>query len=638
MNVFPGLDWIVPYFVISTFPTIFGHFLSEEYLDAGLRFIEGHIADPLAPKLVGIFLLHCFLFRDRLMEVFYDQLCAQPPDTEFMGAILLDAFKQAFVFCVPYFSEAHIRAVQTLRAHDLKGAIKAVFKDFLGETVKLWQFSPLLRGTDTILHRPANAQFQSYESMKYEFLLLGELRRLDQAQCVAYLDCLNDNRTTTMPKMSEIAFCDGVKLPLSVVDLVLVLHLNELLQSLNGRTAKSKPVSGSVVTAAADAFRLHGNIVHYLSSKLTEPVATETSQFLTRKRLEEHKALHNFLFGIAGGIRQLHTIRTAERNIWSLLHRSLSSRLFLSKTITQIAEFANLQRRRYAMSVFDEWVRYQFRGYVEAATEGDFVEVHERALQQRINRCIAQKVDVSQAIINATVDYVNDWKQRFKKDHPNALPQRLCQAAQENIDECQYFNDATGEMLFAMMMNQLSCLPFPIVLDRVKGLEARREHMKRNLQSVSVGPLFAGIDIQRARATLDEAFIMSCDHIKFLLRRAAVAIRAAFENDDIRFGSGDQFMLFLEIESFIGPLMASQGQDDPTWGRRFLCVMFDGEEPFYFRACLGKALQSFVLLTEKRNGLFLNIADIGNPIDRKIAGRFRNLCEWFRLKPDLIPV
>jgi hypothetical protein len=102
-KVYPGLDWIVPYFVFSTFPTIFGHFISDEYVHAGLRFIEAHVLDPLAPHLVGIFLLHCFLFRDRLMQIFYEQLCMKPADTQFTGSLLLDAFKQSFVFCVPYF-------------------------------------------------------------------------------------------------------------------------------------------------------------------------------------------------------------------------------------------------------------------------------------------------------------------------------------------------------------------------------------------------------------------------------------------------------------------------------------------------------------------------------------------------------
>jgi hypothetical protein len=133
---------------------------------------------------------------------------------------------------------------------------------------------------------------------------------------------------------------------------------------------------------------------------------------------------------------------------------------------------------------------------------------------------------------------------------------------------------------------------------------------------------------------------MSSDHIKFLLRRADATFRAAFENNDIRIGSGDQFMLFLEVESFLEPVTASHDctPGDHTWTRRFLCVLFDGKEPFYFRACLAKALQSLMLLTNVRSAIFANIAEIGNPIDQRITAKFRNLSLWFNLKPDLIPM
>jgi hypothetical protein len=519
----------------------------------------------------------------------------------------------------------------------LKGALEAFFQNFLCKTVKLWVFSPLLRSTDTIRHCPPDAKFQSYESMKYKFLLLQELQTLDQAQRVKYLDCLDDTCTTAMPKVNEITFRNGVRLPFSTVDLVLVLQLNQLLRSLNGGATRSKQVSGSMATAAADAFCLHDNIVHYLPLSVSEPVVSETSPFMTQKRLEEHKALRDFLFGVAGGIRLFHIITIAQRNILTLLYRSMGSRLFMSKTFTQAAEFANFQRRRYAMHIFNQWVRGSFHDYVEAATKGDFVEVHERALQIGINKHIAQKVEITQAIIKGTVEYVNDWKNRFNKDHPGGPP---CQASQENIDQCQYFVDATGEMLLAITMNQLSSIPFPIVIDRVKGVDARFEQMKRNLESVSSGPLFAGIDVQNARDTLDEVLIIAGNHLMFLLRRASVAFRAAFENNNIKFGSGDQFMLFLEIESFLQPVIASKrpATGDPTWTRRFLCAVFDGEEPFYFRACLAKALQSLMLLTNVRNTLFVDIAEVGNPIDRKIADRFRNLCLWFEMKTDLIPI
>jgi hypothetical protein len=68
--------WIVQYFIISTFPAFFGHFFTDEYLFAGFNFIQSHIGDDLAGQLVGTFLFHAVLFRDRLFQAFWDRLSA----------------------------------------------------------------------------------------------------------------------------------------------------------------------------------------------------------------------------------------------------------------------------------------------------------------------------------------------------------------------------------------------------------------------------------------------------------------------------------------------------------------------------------------------------------------------------------
>jgi hypothetical protein len=66
--------------------------------------------------------------------------------------------------------------------------------------------------------------------------------------------------------------------------------------------------------------------------------------------------------------------------------------------------------------------------------------------------------------------------------------------------------------------------------------------------------------------------------------------------------------------------------------------MFEGKKTFSFRACLAKALQSLMLLQEVKNILFSGTAEAGNPIDRKVGDKFRNLCIWVELKPDLAPL
>jgi hypothetical protein len=95
-----GAPWIVQYFVLSTFPAFFGHFFTDEYLMAGFNFIQSHINDDLAADLVGTFLFHAVLFRDRLFQAFWDRLsaCQDPPDVAALARLLLASIRAAAAY------------------------------------------------------------------------------------------------------------------------------------------------------------------------------------------------------------------------------------------------------------------------------------------------------------------------------------------------------------------------------------------------------------------------------------------------------------------------------------------------------------------------------------------------------------
>jgi hypothetical protein len=67
-------DWVPRYFVISTFPAMFGHFMSLHFHKAASTFITSHVMDELAPELVGTFLHHSFMFSDRFLNVLHRRL------------------------------------------------------------------------------------------------------------------------------------------------------------------------------------------------------------------------------------------------------------------------------------------------------------------------------------------------------------------------------------------------------------------------------------------------------------------------------------------------------------------------------------------------------------------------------------
>jgi hypothetical protein len=642
-KVYPGVQWISEYFVTSSFPAIFGHFVSDEYLKCGLLFIESHISDALAPRLVGTYLLHCFLLRHRLLEIFYQLLVAKQSDPS--PDELLVIFIEAFSFAMPYFSEMQITAVQRLREVGEDKAIEAVVTHFLVEAVKVWRFHPLFTTTGLIQKRRPGGSAQSFAHVTYDFVLLDQVKRLGQDRVLRreILDLFVDDVGMEMPAISSIIFYGGIKFPLSVVDLVLLQHLNELHKGLTGSMAKVREIRGNVETAHIDAFRLRARSVHYLPPTVNEPIPTEVSVHLTREKLLEHKAVHDFLFDLAGGLKHFHTVIAAQNHINRLHYYSLAHRLFFAEhSQIQPAAYAMFQRRKYGLQVFDQFVKGVLLEYVRAHTEGSFLEVHEREIGRRIADGIARGDTVVNSILQGTVDYVNGWKQRFNAESTTSQ-QGMCSASKDHdYPLCQFFADAVDQLVFALTMNRLSTCPFPIVSERIRS-EEQREVVSKLLQSMSQPSVFVEFAREQFQDDADIAILMeNSTEAKFLLMKAEQAAMASFARGEIKWGSGDHILLFLEIESLLRPIMTSEIlvemlRHDPNWGRRLMSALFNAENPLFLRAFLSTCLMIVRLLREQRNPLVENLAEIGNPITQEIIRAFGNLREWFDFKEDVFP-
>jgi hypothetical protein len=271
-KLYPNVPWIVPYFVRSSFPAFFGHFTSEEYLLAGQKFVESHIKDRLAPQLVGTYLMHCFLFQDRLLEALFSRVARS--ETEIAPDDLPSVFFDAFAACTSYFSASHCHVVALLRREDERLAIAAVFDHFLYEVVRLWSLSPIFVQMDfdvSGLHAPD------------EFVFLERLKAT-----AAKRECV----LTRMPQTRSVQFYGGVKFCLSAVDAALTHRFVALAtprKTFNRRTA-------DVATAISDAFQLRTRYTHFPPSTVSAPPLADNSSELALKKLEEHKAFHDFLF------------------------------------------------------------------------------------------------------------------------------------------------------------------------------------------------------------------------------------------------------------------------------------------------------------------------------------------------------
>jgi hypothetical protein len=227
-NCFPGVPWIIDYFVSSTFPALYSHFLTEEFVQSGLNFIRSHVHDRLAPRLVGSYLMHCFLFRDRLLEIFYEHL-GEPTNLP-----LWELFHKALI-------------------------------------VALWSFSPryqLTRLVQVPLVRPL-----SYLSITYSRSLISALYKVqcDVEQSRSVLDLFNSGIASDYPRLTEIIFYEGIIVPFTVVE------------AAHAFPAPSARYPLRSATAASDAFTLCVSITHVLTPVFEEPQRHSLSEHLTSR-------------------------------------------------------------------------------------------------------------------------------------------------------------------------------------------------------------------------------------------------------------------------------------------------------------------------------------------------------------------
>jgi hypothetical protein len=616
-NVYPGVPWIVDYFILNTFPAIFGHFTSEEYLISGCRFVEAHIRDDLAPQLVGSYLLHCFNFRDRFHDAFFDAVRDSETIT-FNG--LVQRFLDSFRFCVPYFAKSHLQAVSALRRESEPKAFSGVFDHFLIPTIKVWYFSPLFRCTELITQRA--------KSGTCEYVFLEKLREKAPGFSAQLLDAFQVPAAMPVPRIGSILFYGGVKFSLSVVDGFLLQHLGSLVTGARSATR------GSVETAIEDAFRLRTRYSHFPETDVSVPTPTDGGKEMTLQRLEDHKRLHDFLFTHAGGLQQFHVAIESMRKVIGLQYRSYARRLFEIEGC-QPTEFASGQRRLYCLRVFSSYVRNPLRDYMTSRMQGDFEEFHGRALQSRLEEAILGKRPIADSVLQGTADYVNEWKQRFSKDFPQSNHGLSNPNKDTDYSQCQYFLEAVDAVTFSLLLEKLSSLRLPVIPK--KALSDRGDFFNDFVVRNSDCPELLTVPVQSIEEDPEiQDVLQTGSDIRFLLLVTENILIGRFERGD-EFGTGELLLMFLEIESWLRFRLESEMfKRDEIGKRNILAAFYHPDRPTYTRGYLIHLLLIMQMLGEDQMREIPNLRLIGNPIGDGIIAAFENMRRWYGLSTRLV--
>jgi hypothetical protein len=608
--------WIVQYFIISTFPAFFGHFFTAEYLAAGFNFIQSHINDDIAAELVGSFLFHSVLFCDRLFQFFWGRLsaCERSPDAAGLAQLLLASIRAA----ASYLSGWHMKAVALLRqAKGDKVALDAVFRDFLLEVVDQWRFSPRMSGT-TVTLDPDEAPELSCVSFQTDSVVTRALTLLctDPATVGELLGVFCDCQVDTeYPKAAQTVFYGGIKFNMSVVDSCLLDHFSGLVRFVAKGTPAPNPTGGNTQTAFGDAFRIRVRFVHSFAAAVREPVPTETSEFLTKKKLLEHKAVHDYLFGLSGGLRSWDVIIEAQRSLLALAYRRLANSYFTTDPVgCNPLWIARRQFGGYGLQVASHFLVDSLRRKMEPLVQGDFTAYLDAEITKRIGQSLGRATSVEQAILVTVVDFINEWKAKILPDAPRTMTSQ-----HQDYTYCRLF--AAGAM---RLLLELCCL-------RLGTDDCSLAHVGIPMEGM-VGEFVSDEgDLAMSSVVANEG------DVGVTLRKADDYFQRMAEAHSDGADTGNHIVLFLEIEEMLRTVMMTPQVVESSfrkkdWKTKLVRTMLAEREGKFLREGLLKCLFTLRRLRSSENNLGRQLNEIRNPFGAEVIAAFRNLAEWFALK------
>jgi hypothetical protein len=559
----------------------------------------------------------------------------------------------AFEACVPYFCESHIQVVTLLRRRDPALAVSAVVTYFLVSTAYLWFFSPTWTCTEVIAKRHERRN-------SYDYVLRDAVRDLAtnpsyEALRIRLLDAFRPGPTTEMPKIGRIIFFGGVRFAFTRADTFLMENVVAAAR-VRDRGRPFSPILADSARCIDDCFTIRTTFKHFPPStnfKLPDPPRAVPLGELPPELLRFNKTYHNSLFALAGGLKHFHTIIDAAQNVLASVYRFYVGRV-LPKTqnleINQAANFACVQRTEYALTVFKSFLRPPALGFVEKSVPAaNRDQVFKLALAAKIeDRLRDPDLPVTQCVVDAAVDYVNEWKEK-------AGDRQVPCSCDEDTDylQCGYVMQAVDLIVITQMFVQLSRLsfPFPAPIPTLKEADAtqRREALMSMVKQVSSVGAAGGKIVQRtwrderqwARDKLwfEKVALVASADLKFLLQRAEANFKEDFERGDEQIGVGSRILLFLEIGKGLTPLVEAKQVGEPKKILSLLAHLFcprdstEPVEPWYFRAFLLQALDVIQKLRENEVPEIPDLDKIRNPVTEEMFDLMSELASWFALNP-----
>ncbi|KAK8875424.1 hypothetical protein M9Y10_005589 [Tritrichomonas musculus] len=657
--------FVIDYFCTSTFPSIFGHFTSNEYLLAGYNFIRRHIDDKLAPRLVGTYLLHTPLFKDRFFATFFEKVIdpllkdsedetnpSEPTDNEVFpddqeddmerifknkkylsGDSLLKILYDAFASCINYFNEFHFKVVNLLREKDEQLAALSITLYFLSEVITVWKYSPIFNFTSIFNKIKSIRNPENFNEIFFHNILDDLIDKIINSNSFAIkiLDLFRDRSSQYIeyPDISSMKYDGGFSFVVSIADMRIIYcitlaekrekalasssHAARRAKSLNVNKKFDVPVFTNVRDFLSEMFLLRFGYKQYITSSIKEPQSEIKSTELCEEKLKENEFFHNFLVERMKGMKLLQKCSDSSLNILKLKERQYSAFLWKNKNYSD--EFRKSSLSSFCFSIFTGYVNYNQDHIKKLIEIGDqhFYQFFMSSFQN-----VYLKSSLVNFIFEKIANYYNVFRVNFEASGNGGNYE--IHFSPDMIESSQFLVSEIERISFELLLTELNETPFQFIKDEpsiqtdCSFEDFRKNELDKYLKSnsIEIDPTipesvsFYAEFIVEGLVTMNAIISLADDEMKNEIDK--------WINE--RFRIGDKLLLFLEIKDFIRKSLEKIDIDDtsdPNFLKYYLPAIIrnDSYDYDYFRANLINCIHVF---KEIFNGKYYSFPTIGKEI------------------------
>ena len=599
--VFPDVPWMTKYFTTCGFPALFGHFVAREYVKAGCVFIRSCIRDDLAPRLLGCYLAHCFVFRDRLKDAFMQMYFSEK-----RGGDDLEILAQSVEFCACYVSSDHVDIVKEMREVSEEKACQAVCRYFLAKVVKLWAYDGMMRisgfGKGDLVQR------------------IKRLRPEDEA-ARRILGAFKVDAVTECPEVRNLVYYGGVNFAVSEVDLVLLHMFVNCRKRVEGKKIIAQ-ARGNAATAAQDVFTVRQKFSVYPENSDKLPTPTETSQKVTKKKLLEMRERHKALFRYSGDLKQFLLAIDAQKRTLPLVNAHLAEAL---EQVGNPCDFVFDHYVSYALTTFMHCLPSSVRLFMEKEVKDSPDVVHGNKLQAGILNEIRENDDPVSAVLTATGLYMDKWKLAFNDCASQPVDARKTNLKKTNgLRCCEFYMHELSDLGYSLMLRTLSQTKSEFLMDCQDEMLVKLETLvNANSVEKNIGDVHS-LDFETSGAFGSDVISM----LNTMNDRA----KHSFQSNSSNTCEGDWISGFLELQALLEtPMDVSFVYVDPPMKVRMLLSLIRGNSVF-IRGMLLKCALDVRLLAQSEHVALEKLRLIQNPFKLDVYPRFVHLCRWLGFK------